>query len=400
MRVLMLSWEYPPHNIGGLGKHVAELVPHLSSLGAEVHLLTPRLRGGYEVEEITASSVIHRVEPPTGVDAADFFAVVQRTNVSLEVAGRRLFEQFGHFDIIHGHDWLVAYASIALKHAYKTPLVATIHATEYGRSGGRLAGELQRAIHSVEWWLTYEAWRVITCSRFMRDEVIQALQVPPDKIDVIPNGVDRSRFERWFGVDLTEFRARFAHPSERIVFGVGRLVWEKGYQDLVAAGPAVLAKAPDVKFVVAGSGPMLDSLRARAESLGIGPKFYFTGFIPDEDRDRLFVLADAAVFPSHYEPFGIVALEAMAARAPVVATDVGGFREIITNHETGILVQPGNPESLAWGILHTLTHPEWTRQRVENAYRLVTERYNWGRIAGETLQVYRRVVAERKATAW
>lgn len=400
MRVLMLSWEYPPHNIGGLGKHVAELVPHLAGLGVQVHLLTPRLRGGYAVEVVTANSLIHRVEPPAGVDPADFFGVVQRTNVSLEVAGRELFERLGGFDIIHGHDWLVAYAATALKHAYRTPLVVTMHATEYGRNRGRLTGDLPRAIHSVEWWLTYEAWRVITCSRFMRDEVAQALQVPPDKIDVIPNGVDAARFERWFGVDLADFRARFAHPSERVVFGVGRLVWEKGYQDLVAAGPQILAAAPDVKFVVAGTGPLLDSLRAQAESLGLGPKFYFTGFIPDEDRDRLFVLADVAVFPSHYEPFGIVALEAMAARAPVVATDVGGFREIIANHETGILVYPGNPDSVAWGVLHTLRHPEWTRQRVENAYRLVKERYNWTRIARETLEVYRRVVAERQRAAW
>ncbi len=400
MRVLMLSWEYPPHNIGGLGKHVSELVPHLAELGVQVHLLTPRLRGGYEVEEVTANSVVHRVEPPTGVDPADFFGVVQRTNVSLEIAGRGLFDQVGTFDIIHGHDWLVAYAAVALKHAYKTPLVVTIHATEYGRNRGRLTGDLQRAIHSVEWWLTYEAWRVITCSRFMRDEVIQALQVPPDKVDVIPNGVDAGRFERWFGVDLTEFRSRFALPTERLVFGVGRLVWEKGYQDLVAAAPAILARAPNVKFVVAGSGPMLDSLRAQAEGLGLGPKFYFTGFIPDDDRDRLLVLADVAVFPSHYEPFGIVALEAMAARAPVVAADVGGFREIITNHETGLLVYPGSPDSVAWGVLHTLLHPEWTRQRVENAYRLVKERYNWGRIARETLEVYRRVASQRQATAW
>jgi len=95
MRVLMLSWEYPPHNIGGLGKHVSELMPHLAELGVHVHLLTPRLRGGYEVEEVTANSVVHRVEPPTGVDPADFFGVVQRTNVSLEVAGRRLFDRIG-----------------------------------------------------------------------------------------------------------------------------------------------------------------------------------------------------------------------------------------------------------------------------------------------------------------
>ncbi|GAI01374.1 unnamed protein product [marine sediment metagenome] len=124
------------------------------------------------------------------------------------------------------------------------------------------------------------------------------------------------------------------------------------------------------------------------------------GFITDEDRDRLYRVADCAVFPSLYEPFGIVALEAMAARTPVVVSEVGGLREVVKHAETGITVYPNNPESCAWGILHTLQHPEWTRQRVENAYRMVLTRYNWDTIAGQTVDVYQRVIDERARTEW
>jgi len=145
---------------------------------------------------------------------------------------------------------------------------------------------------------------------------------------------------------------------------------------------------------------MLDGLRHRAWELGVAQKFYFTGFIPDDDRDRLYKVADLAVFPSLYEPFGIVALEAMAARCPVVVADVGGFSEVVDNHETGMTVYPDSVDSLIWGILHTLQHPEWAEARARNAYRKVVEEYNWDRIAERTTGVYRWIVRERRESEW
>lgn len=397
MRVLMFSWEYPPYVVGGLGNHVAALVPALAN-ACEVHLITPRWAGGPS-EERANGAVIHRVDPPVA-KMGNFFADVQGANLNLEEAGEELFTSLGGFDLIHAHDWLVALAACSLKRIHKIPLISTIHATERGRGRGHLHDPIAEAINGAEWWLTYESWRVICTSRFMAQEVMSYFSVPPDKVDVIPNGVSTERFDRLDGVDLDDFRARFASPQERIVFYVGRIVHEKGVHLLVEAGPRILAQFPRAKFVVAGTGGMVEALRDRAEELGVGVKFYFTGFIPDEDRDRLYKVADCAVFPSLYEPFGIVALEAMAANTPVVVSSVGGLAEVVQHDETGITVHPDSVEFLAWGILRTLQDPEGAAARARRAYRQVVEEYNWDRIAQQTLSVYERVVEERRRTDW
>jgi glycosyltransferase involved in cell wall biosynthesis len=225
-------------------------------------------------------------------------------------------------------------------------------------------------------------------------------QCPSDKLDIIPNGVETERFDRLRGQDLTRFRSKFASRSESIVFSVGRIVAEKGLQVLIRALTLVLADLPSARVVIAGKGPELESLRSLARSLDVGDKTVLTGFITDEDRDRLFKAADCAVFPSLYEPFGIVALEAMAAECPVVVSEVGGLRDLVQHRETGLKVRPDDPESLAWGIVHTLQHRELAAKRVAKAYRVVQEEYNWELIAQLTADVYRRVIAERAITDW
>jgi len=398
MRVLMFSWEYPPHVIGGLGKHVMELTPALARQGVEVHLVTPAWAGG-EPRETLGGMTVHRVPPPSQPND-NVHTTAWQTNVKLERYAEELWAEVGGFDLIHAHDWLVAFAGCALKHNFKIPLIATIHATERGRGGGYLTGEVSQAIHSTEWWLTFEAWRIITCSQYMAQQVQEYFDVPGDKVDVVPNGIDTARFDRYEGVDLSHFRNLYALPEEKIVFYVGRVQREKGVHTLVNAMPRVLAQFPQAKFVIAGRGSELDSLRRRAWELGVGPKVLFTGFISDDDRDRLFRVASVAVFPSLYEPFGIVALEAMAAKCPVVVSEVGGLKEVVCHGETGVTVHPDDPESLAWGILHTLTRPDWAQARAAAAYRMVREEYNWDRIAARTLAVYERVVRERAETEW
>lgn len=398
MRILMFSWEYPPHVVGGLGKHVAELLPPLGSLpDVELHLVTPRWGDAKPIERM-GRSTIHRVPPP--VTEGDFYTAAWQTNLRLEEYAHGLWEESGPFDLIHVHDWLVAFVGAACKRSYKAPLLSTIHATERGRGRGHLGSEQARAIHSIEWWLAYESWRVIACSEYMQDEIADYFQCPRDKIDVIPNGVDSTRFDRLDGQDLSRFRNGYALPFEQIVFSVGRVVYEKGLQVLVRAMPIILAQQPAVKVVVAGKGPELEPLRTMAWDLGVGEKVLLAGFISDEDRDRLFKVSDCAVFPSLYEPFGIVALEAMAAKCPVVVSEVGGLKDVVQHAETGITIYPDDAESLAWGILHTLQHPEWSAERVKNAYRVVQEEYNWDRIARMTADTYRRIVAERAIAIW
>lgn len=406
MKVLMLSWEYPPHFVGGMGKHVVELVPALVEKGVEVHLVAPRLSGGELSEPLSLpdgssapnGSRVYRID--AGYDMGDFFSNTWHDNTQIEGFCAQLIRDEGGFDLIHSHDWLSAFSAVALKHDFRLPLVSTIHATEMGRNQGQLYGEMQRSIHMTEWWLTFESWRVITCSRYMAWEVQTYFDSPADKIEVIPNGVDPRPFDALANVDLSSFRLSFARPDQAIVYYVGRVVPEKGLSVLVDAVPLVLREWPAVKFVLAGGGGYANDLRAKAYALGVEENIIFAGRIPDGVRDRLFKVADCAVFPSLYEPFGIVALEAMAAGTPVVAADVGGLSEVVEMHETGIKVYPNNPESLAWGILHTLRNPEWSRQRAEKANRLARSEYNWARIADMTAQVYRRVVEEAKAGDW
>ncbi len=405
LRVLMLSWEYPPHIVGGLGAHVGALAPALARAGVEVHLVTPRWKGGEPREKLGArssrgrSSDVYRVEPPVA-GLSNFFADVQQTNLNLEDQGNALFEKFGRFDLIHAHDWLVAWSAASLKRLHKTPLLATIHATERGRGRGVLGGEAAHAINGVEWWLTYEAWRVIATSRFMADEIKLYFNVPPDKIDIVPNGIELTPFDALESVDLSAFRERWARADERIVFNVGRVVQEKGAHLILEAAPRVLEEIPRAKFIIAGTGSMSDYLKRRALELGIADKVIGAGFISDADRDRLLKIADAAVFPSLYEPFGIVALEAMAAKCPVIVSDVGGLSEVVMHDVTGVTVYPDNVASLVWGILHTLRDPVAAKKRATKAYDVARREYSWDHIAAQTIEVYRRIVQERAKTEW
>lgn len=408
LRVLMLSWEYPPHIVGGLGSHVAALVPALVRAGIHVQVVTPRWKGGAEQEPILASkwrvskrfpSSVWRVNPPV-MRMGNFFADAQQTNVNLQEQAEKLFQTMGGFDLIHAHDWLVAFAAASLKRLHKTPLLATIHATERGRGRGSLNSEMAHAINGTEWWLTYEAWRVITCSRFMADEVKEFFTTPPDKIDVIPNGVDTAPFDELDQLDLADFRARWARPDEHLVFNVGRVVQEKGAHLIVEAAPRVLAEIPNTKFIIAGTGSMVEPLKRRVLELGIADQVLIVGFVSDLDRNRLLKVADAAIFPSLYEPFGIVALEAMAAQCPVIVSSVGGLKEVVQHDVTGVTIYPDNIESTAWGILHTLKDLKAAKRRAAKAYRMVKREYHWDRIAEQTIAIYDRIVRERAKTNW
>jgi glycogen synthase len=398
VKALMLSWEFRPNIVGGLGRAVTEVADALAQQGVEVSVVTSR-PGDLPEREDGEGICIRRVRPPEQ-DVHDIFTMADETSKRIIEIVPDLLERAGPVDLIHTHDWHLARAAITLKHQLKVPLVATIHATEYGRHRGHISSDLSHSINGLEWELTYDAWRVICCSRFMAGEVQTAFGCPADKIDVIPNGIDPSPFDAIRGLDLRRFRATYARPDEKIVFCVGRVVYEKGAHVLVEAFPRILAEYPFARLVVTGDGPNLPAVRERARQLGIADRCHFTGFVPIDVRNRLFRIADVAVFPSLYEPFGIVALEAMAAGAPVVVSNVGGLAEVVEHAETGILVYPNDVGSLAWGVLHTLLNPQWARMRAANAYRIAVSEYSWRNIARQTMAVYERVVTERKLASW
>lgn len=384
MRVLMLSWEYPPKSVGGLAQHVYDLTRALAEMNIEVHVLTCGTTGVPDYERINRVHV-HRVNL-YNISSPDFVTWVVQFNVAMLERAIALIREV-RFNILHAHDWLVAYTARALKHSCNLPLISTIHATEWGRNYG-LHNDTQRHISDIEWWLTYESWRVICCSHYMEGELQHVFQIPRDKLRVIPNGVNPENFAV---KQHPTTRDTFASPDEKIVFYVGRLVREKGVQVLLDAAPKVLSRHPNTKFVIAGKGPHMDALRRQAKNLNIEHRVYFTGYIDDNLRNSLYSWSDVAVFPSLYEPFGIVALEAMAARTPVIISDTGGLSEIIMHGIDGLKFYPGNPNSLADMILRMFYETGLAEKLEERAYQKVKQHFNWRQIAEATVNVYREV---------
>ncbi len=393
LAIVMLSWEFPPRIVGGIAPHVHDLSRALAKRGNDVYVITCDFPGARSREIVEGVHAI-RVESyrfPT----PDFATWISMMNMNMKLAGAELMKSLGSNAVVHAHDWLVANACIGLKHLFRRPLVATMHSTEYGRRNG-LHDDYQRLIHSTEAWLCREAWRVICCSRYMASQVNTVLGVPETRVDVIANGTDPHRFEGSY--DRDAFRARFATPREKIVLYVGRLVHEKGVELLVESIPLVL-KSADTKFVIVGEGYMKERLIKRMQELGIGEKTFFTGFLDDVTVRLLFRTADAFVVPSLYEPFGIVALEAMAAMTPVVTTGAGGLGEIVEHNLTGVKVYPTS-DSLAWGILQVLTDSDLAYRLRMNAYRRVLSEFSWEVIAAETERLYQRVMGEYEAGDW
>lgn len=400
LRVVMLSWEYPPRIVGGISPHVFDLSLELVKLGIEVHVVTKATPNAPD-EEVEPSGVhVHRVHLNGTPD--NFVHEIQLLNIAIDRRVRSLLEDWrpgGQPTIFHAHDWLALDSARELKYEYQLPIVATIHATEQGRNGG-LFTDLQRYIHEQEYWLTYEAWRIIVCSHFMKGEVERSFAVPGDKIDVIFNGVEAEKFEFvWPDEERAAWRAKFAKPDQKIVMYVGRFVREKGIHVLLNAASTVLANEPNTKFLIVGGGDRV-KLERFVRWYGLQDKIIFTGFMANRTLHQVFRIADVAVFPSLYEPFGIVALEGMAAGAAVVSSDAGGLAEVVQHGITGTTSYAGSAESLAWGILHVLQHPERAEVMKRQARQRLSSEFDWRGLAEQTKAVYERVWAEFLQSYW
>ncbi len=396
MRILMLSWEFPPQSVGGLSQHVFELSRALAAQGIQVDLITA---GGGELpeHEVMEGIGVWRVNPYHGANERDFIDWVQRLNFALLEQGAVLSNRRGRYDLIHGHDWLVTYAARGLKHIYATPLLATIHATEFGRNNGLYTGE-QRYISDIEWLLTYEAWKVICCSRYMEEEIKHVFYTPEDKIEIIPNGI---RPEAYQPSNKSLFPEQLhLNPEGKIVFYIGRLVQEKGIQILLEAVPLILERFPLTTFVIAGKGPFEINLKNRTRELGLEGRVHFLGYIDDQARNDLYHAAAAAVFPSLYEPFGIVALEAMASGTPVVVSSVGGLDEIVEHEKDGLKVYPNDARSLSEQICRILAAEDWAASLTENAYAKAVNIYSWKEIARQTAELYEEIIFSSENERW
>jgi glycogen synthase len=396
-RVLLLSWEYPPVIEGGLARHVRKLAEALVRRGVTVDVLT---RGIVEHSELAQEGVaelggvtVHRVrEPSWPRDLDRFVAWVERMNDDMLAAGEALAEARS-YDLIHGHDWLVAHAATALADRLGIPYVTTIHATEHGRHQGWVQDHPQSHIHAVERWMARRANAVVVCSYYMRGHVADIFGIDERRITVIPNGVDPSDLQP-VG-DLQALRGEFAEPREKLVLLVGRLVYEKGFQLALDALPGVIDRVKDVRFVVAGSGTHEQELKAQARRLGLSPHGRFLGWIGDDALHSLYRIADLCVVPSIYEPFGLVALEAMASGCPCIVADTGGLREVVPRGErVGLRFNGGDAEHLGVMIERLLVDRDLRDRLVTEASEHVL-RFDWDDIAQRTRGVYR-ALAELK----
>ena len=392
-RILILSWEYPPIVAGGLARHVHKLSEALAAQGLEVHVLT---RGGpdHVAEELRGGVHIHRVpESPMPLDLDAFVAWVEGMNAHMHAAGRQLGKRLRP-DVVHGHDWLVAGASAAIAERLRCPYLTTIHATEYGRHQGWVAKHPQSYIHGIETWMARRADRVITCSHYMRGHVADVYEIDEARVTVIPNGIDPADLQP-VG-DLAELRARFAAPDERLVLLVGRLVYEKGFQLALDALPQVIRRAGRVRFLVAGSGTHEAELRAQARRLGLMRHGTFMGWIGDDVLHSLYRIADLCVVPSIYEPFGLVALEAMASGCPCIVADTGGLREVVPNADVGLRFRSRDPRALARMMQRVLSDDALRDGLVAEASAHVL-RFDWADIAEQTAAVYAALGADGAA---
>ena len=393
MKILMLTWEYPPRIVGGIARVVHDLSKRLIKDGHEVTVVTYRDNAGVPEYENDKGVNVYRVDNYM-IHPNNFIDWIMQLNFNLIAKATEIINKEGGFDVIHAHDWLVTYAAKSLKNAYDIPIVATIHATEAGRNSG-IHDDTQRYINDTEWLLTYEATEVIVNSNFMKNDLQRLFGLPYDKINVIPNGINLNNFT---GIERDyDFRRQYAMDNEKIILYVGRLVYEKGIQHLIAAMPKILSNYHDAKLVIAGKGGMIDDLKAETSSLGLDNKVYFTGYMDSKKVQKMYKCADVAVFPSTYEPFGIVALEAMLAGVPTVVSDVGGLDEIVTHGVDGMKSYAGNPNSIADSVTALLYDHQLATNISKKSRQKVKEQFNWEKIAQDTHFTYEKAICQTMA---
>ena len=392
MKILMLTWEYPPRIVGGIARVVHDLSKKLIRDGHEVTVVTYK-EGNVPYFEDDKGVKVYRVDNYM-INPNNFIDWILQLNFNLVAKANEIMQKEGKFDVIHAHDWLVAYAAKTLKNSYDIPIVSTIHATEAGRNSG-IHDETQRYINDTEWMLTYESTEVIVNSNFMKCELQRLFGLPFEKINVIPNGLNLNMYS---GIEKDyDFRRRYAADNEKIIMCAGRLVYEKGFQHLIDAMPKILANYNDAKLIIAGKGGMLDELKQKVSYLGIDNKVYFTGKLDSKDLFKMYKCADIAVFPSTYEPFGLVAIEAMYGGIPTVVSDVGGLDEIVTHGVDGMKSYAGNANSSADSVLTLLFDHQLCDNIVKNAKVKVKNTYNWNKIAQETYFAYQKAICQTMA---
>jgi glycogen(starch) synthase len=391
MKILHFSWEYPPVMYGGLGAHVLALTREQAKQGHDVVVVTQQ---SDDVETSPALELMDGVRVIRAVNADPELPLEQNTldrwshGFALgSFNAARLALPNWIPDIIHGHDWIAAEQSHLFSNVTGSPVVLTIHATEMGRHQGWLTSRISRIVNARELQAIRQADQVIVCSEFMKRELETSLFIQPNRVSVIPNGVNVTDFS----INGYPIREVITQKNSNFIIGfLGRVEWEKGTHHVIDS----LKFLPDAKFKVSviGDGSQLVGLRQKVNRNGFQDRVKFHGKVTVEEKIRLLAACDVLVIPSSYEPFGIVALEAGAAHIPIIAASVGGLREIISDSRFGFLLEHVDGSEIAKLIREIEREPIAATQSSQELFDRINQHFTWPSIARSTELLYAQVL--------
>ena len=413
LRIGFFVWEYPPQLVGGLGTYAEYITHEFVELGHDVTVFSLN-SGDLKTKEMMKGVEVHR---PMIVDASNVFPMFVTSDLLRWGTNIRFFSDIfiynvlsasklvnglikkeGYkFDVICAHDWLSSIAGMIIKNETRIPLVFHVHSTEWGRSGGQGS----EVVSHLESEAAQLADRIITVSYAMRDDLIRH-GWPESKISVVWNGVDPGRYNPLScnPEEVSRIREKYGIPKDwNFLLFVGRLTWVKSVRNLVQALPMILEEYPKTKLVILGKGEEQKDIVEMADRLRIRDNvIYRFEFVPEDERILHYAAADVCVFPSVYEPFGIVSLEAMAMAKPIVvgAHGVVGFREQVMSSgpgQNGIHINGQDPADIAWGIKETLKDPQKAKAWGENGRRRALEFFTWKKVAEQTIEIYKSIHA-------
>jgi len=387
----MLSWELPPAHTGGTAAHVDGLAHALAGEGHEVVLVSRRTDGTPAITTTGGVTVLRAdvdlpwvPDNPIGRTASANHALVETALSGVDPSWRP--------EVVHAHDWTVAWASTTLAAAHRAPLVTTFHGTERSRHGGHVPTGVPEEINGVEWWLAARSRQVVTITRLLARQVSADFEIDPDLVSSIPGGIDPTWWAATDGDDEVVDAPASSAPGSPLVFTWGRVQYEKGFQVLANAMALVRAEIPGVRCVIAGRGTYLAELQSQIDVAGVSDIVELPGFLGDNALRAALHRADCVVIPSLYEPFGVITLEALAGGAALVAAETGGLAELVGGTGSALTFEPGRAEELAARIVEVLTDADLASRLRTAARDLVEGSYSWGAIARRTVEVYRRAL--------
>jgi glycosyltransferase involved in cell wall biosynthesis len=420
LRIGFFVWEYPPALVGGLGTYAEYITREFVSMGHDVTVFTLN-PGNLKTREILKGVEVHR---PLVADASNVFPMfvtddlkrwgtnirmfndifIYNTLSATKFINSMLKKEGCHYDVVCVHDWLSSIAGLMVKNETKIPVVFHVHSTEWGRAGGPGS----EVVSHLEWATSQKVDKIITVSHAMQEDLSRHGWTN-SKISVVWNGVDPNRYDpaNCKFEDVEAIRRRYGiAPDEKMILFLGRLTWVKGVTNLVQAMPLILEDYPRTKLVILGKGEQQNDIIETAKRLEISDKVACKfEFVQEDERILHYAASDVCIFPSTYEPFGIVSLEAMSMAKPIVvgAQGVVGFKEQVLSsgsEQNGIHVNGGDPADIAWGIKQVLCDTDRARKWGENGRKRVLQYFTWRKAAEQTLQTYQSLLKPEEKTEW